>query len=178
MHLAALIARRGTRLLQNKSEDELQTDPYDEAIGKAVQARFPSEQGTHDVDEAEKQQDYRCANLDGFSLHANVAIAARDKEARLRIVRYGARQSFSQKQLSLLSDGRVRYDLKRPWGRGGATDLTLTPTEFLHRLAALIPPPYLHLTRYSGIFGALRNHTDAALLYIYVRVSADFITDG
>jgi hypothetical protein len=67
---------------------------------------------------------------------------------------YGARQAFSQKQLSELPDGRLRYALKRPWGPQGARELVLDPTELLHRLALLLPKPYLNLTRYSGIVKA------------------------
>jgi len=67
-------------------------------------------------------------------------------------VRYGARQAFSQKQLRELPDGRLAYTLKRPWGPHGARELVLQPTELLHRLAALIPKPYLNLTRFHGIF--------------------------
>jgi hypothetical protein len=98
--------------------------------------------------------------MDGFSLHANVSVAADDREALQRLVRYGARQSFSQEHLTLLADGRVRYELKRPFGKGGARAIVLEPTELLHRLAALIPRPYLHLTRYHGVFGpnAARRH--------------------
>jgi len=49
--------------------------------------------------------------MDGYSLHANVSLAADDREALLRLVRYGARQSFSQQQLSVKGDGRIRYAL-------------------------------------------------------------------
>jgi hypothetical protein len=56
-------------------------------------------------------------------------------------------------RLSLTDDGLVRYKLKRPWPRpGGITCLTLQPTDFLRRLACLIPPPRTHLIRYHGVF--------------------------
>ena len=41
--------------------------------------------------------------------------------------------------------------LERPL-RDGRTELAFTPVEFLRRLAALIPPPRSHLTRYHGVF--------------------------
>ena len=41
---------------------------------------------------------------DGFSLHADVDIVSSDREGLLRLARYGARQSFSQQQLSELSE--------------------------------------------------------------------------
>jgi hypothetical protein len=65
---------------------------------------------------------------------------------------YGARQAFSVQNLSLLPDGRVQYRLNKPWGPRGITHLTMQPVEFLHRLATLIPKPYLNLTRYHGVF--------------------------
>lgn len=43
------------------------------------------------------------------------------------------------------------------WGPQGARELILDPTELLHRLALLLPKPYLNLTRYSGIFAPNAN---------------------
>jgi len=51
----------------------------------------------------------------------------------------------------------VRYRLKAP-SRDGTTDNVLEPLGFIARLAALVPPPRVHLTRYHGVFAA-----DAAL---------------
>jgi hypothetical protein len=39
-------------------------------------------------------------------------------------------------------------------GPHGITHLVLPPVEFLERYAALIPPPYFHMTRYYGIFSS------------------------
>jgi hypothetical protein len=36
----------------------------------------------------------------------------------------------------------------------GTTDIVLEPLDFIARLAALIPPPRVHLTRYHGVFAA------------------------
>jgi Putative transposase len=36
--------------------------------------------------------------------------------------------------------------------RDGTTHVLLEPLEFLARLAALVPPPRMHLTRYHGVF--------------------------
>jgi hypothetical protein len=92
----------------------------------------------------------RCASAAGFSLHANVYLRANDRQALLRLIRYGARQSFSQDRLSQCPNGTVCYQLHRRWGQ--LRTITLQPVAFLHRLAALIPAPYLHLTRYHGCF--------------------------
>ncbi len=103
-----------------------------------------SDQSTTDI------EPYRCSNGGGFSLHANVYLRPRDRKGLLRLIRYGARQAFSQDRLSQLPDGRIRYQLSRPWGQRQA--IVLEPTELLHRLAALIPERYLNLTRYHGCF--------------------------
>ncbi len=42
--------------------------------------------------------------------------------------------------------GLVRYRLKTAY-RDGTTDIVLEPLDFLARLAALVPPPWMHLTR-------------------------------
>jgi hypothetical protein len=36
--------------------------------------------------------------------------------------------------------------------RDGTTHIVLDPLDFLVRLAALVPPPRVHLTRYHGVF--------------------------
>jgi len=95
----------------------------------------------------------RCAMVQGYSVHANVAIKAHDRAGLEKLCRYGLRSPIAQSRLSLTEDGLVRYQLKRPWPRpGGITCLTLQPTDFLRRLACLIPPPRTHLIRYHGVF--------------------------
>ena len=45
------------------------------------------------------------------------------------------------------------YHLRRPWPNAqGASWLVLQPTDFLRRLAALVPAPYANLVRYHGVF--------------------------
>jgi hypothetical protein len=67
------------------------------------------------------------------------------------LLRYILRPPFAQKRLSLTPDGRVVYQLRRPW-LGGATELILDPLDFLRRLTALLPRPYAHAVRYHGCF--------------------------
>jgi hypothetical protein len=94
-----------------------------------------------------------CASVEGFSLHAAQSVAAEDREALERLLRYGLRAPFSQERLSLHPDGKVIYRLRRPWPRaGGATHLLLEPLDFLRRLAALVSFPYSHQVRYHGVF--------------------------
>ena len=156
------LAGRITALVEGQGRDEVPLDDsLDVALSQALEVPLPRQTASPDeTDESSEPPPYRCAQIDGFSLHANVALAAKDREGLLRLVRYGARQSFSQEHLSLLEDGRIRYALKRPFGRGRARAIVLEPTVLLHRLAALVPRPYLHLTRYHGIFApnAERRH--------------------
>ena len=143
------LARRVTALVEAQGQDDAPLDDsLDVALCQALAAPLPRQTALQDESvEPSEPPPHRCAQIDGFSLHANVALAADDREGLLRLVRYGARQSFSQEHLSVLEDGRVRYELKRPFGKGGARAIVLDPTALLHRLAALVPRPYLHLTR-------------------------------
>jgi hypothetical protein len=43
--------------------------------------------------------------------------------------------------------------LKTPY-RDGTTHIVLEPLDFIARLAALVPPPRMHLTRFHGVFAA------------------------
>jgi hypothetical protein len=145
------VARRVSAHIEGKGQEEAAPEgSLDLALGQALEAPLPRQ--TALGGETDEPPPHRCAQMDGYSLHANVAIAADDREALLRVVRYGARQSFSQEHLSLLEDGRIRYELKRPFGPGGARAIVLDQAELLHRLAALVPRPYLHLTRFHGLF--------------------------
>jgi hypothetical protein len=45
----------------------------------------------------------------------------------------------------------VRYTLKSPW-RDGTTRVIFEPEDFIARLAALVPNPRAHLTRYHAVF--------------------------
>ena len=55
----------------------------------------------------------------------------------------------------LRAAGDETYHLRRPWpNAAGATCLVLGPSEFLRRLAALVPAPYTNLVRYHGVFAS------------------------
>jgi hypothetical protein len=47
----------------------------------------------------------------------------------------------------------VRYTLKNPY-RDGTTHIVLEPLDLMARLAALVPRPRMHLTRFHGVFAA------------------------
>jgi hypothetical protein len=86
----------------------------------------------------------------GFDVHAGVVVSASDREGRERLLRYCARPPLSLSRLSLLSDGRVAYALRTPWGKH--THRVMDPLAFMARLVALIPPPYHPLIRFHGLF--------------------------
>jgi hypothetical protein len=93
------------------------------------------------------------AQYGGFSLHAGIGVEADQREKLERLARYVSRPPVSVERLSLTAQGQVRYRLKTPY-RDGTTDIVLEPLDFIARLAALVPPPRVHLTRYHGVFAA------------------------
>ena len=52
--------------------------------------------------------------------------------------------------------GKVRYELKTPY-RDGTTHIFFDPIDFIGKLAALISPPRLNLTRFFGVFAPNSN---------------------
>jgi Putative transposase len=52
----------------------------------------------------------------------------------------------AEDRLALTATGQVRYTLKTPY-RDGTTHIVLEPLDLMARLAALVPPPRMHLTR-------------------------------
>jgi putative transposase len=86
------------------------------------------------------------AQYAGFSLHAGLGVEADQREKLERLARYVSRPPVSVERLSLTAQGQVRYRLKTP-DRDGTTDIVLEPLDFIVRLAALVPPPRVHLTR-------------------------------
>jgi len=94
----------------------------------------------------------RCAAVAGFSLHANVSIAAPDRLRLERLFRYAARPPLSMDRLEALPDGKLRYWFKTPW-RDGTTHAIFEPLQFLEKLCALVPTPRAHTVRYHGILG-------------------------
>ncbi len=93
----------------------------------------------------------RCANVLGFSLHANVCIPAKARRQLENLCRYVARPAVATERLSVLPDGRVLYRLRHKW-RNGATQIVFEPLDLIGKLAALVPPPRFNLVRYQGIF--------------------------
>jgi hypothetical protein len=94
-----------------------------------------------------------CAEVDGFSLHANVRIAARDRPRLERLCRYLVRPPISDARLALAESGHIALELKTPY-RDGTTHFVFDPMTFLARLAALVPPPHAHLVVYHGVLAS------------------------
>jgi hypothetical protein len=96
------------------------------------------------------QPSRRSAHLDGFSLHAGVRVHEHDRQGLERLCRYAGRPPLALHRLSMGTDGRLVYRMKRP--RGASLFLVLTPQELIARLATLVPPPRAHALRYHGVF--------------------------
>ncbi len=105
-----------------------------------------------DGDSMDAFQSPRCAMVSGFSVHANICIEARDRMRLERLIRYAARPAVATERLSALPDGRLLYNLKRPW-RDGTSAVIFEQQDFISKLAVLTPAPRAHLTRYHGILG-------------------------
>ncbi len=88
--------------------------------------------------------------MDGFSLHVAVQVEGHDTERLEHLCRYIARPPLAAERLTLTRRGRVRYEFRRPW-RDGITHVEFEPLVFLERLAALVPPPRMHLQTYHGV---------------------------
>ena len=102
--------------------------------------------------------DHPCiAQLSGFSLHASTCRRTRDRDALERLCRYIARPAVSNERLSVNDRGQIVYRLKHPFG-DGTTHVVLDPVDFIARLAALVPRPRAHLTRYHGVFAPNCKH--------------------
>jgi len=91
-----------------------------------------------------------CADNNGFSLHAAVRCAADERQALEQLCRYITRPALANERVQTNAAGQVVLELKTPW-RDGTTHLVMSPLEFMQRLAALVPRPKLHLTRFHGV---------------------------
>jgi hypothetical protein len=70
----------------------------------------------------------RCAFLEGFSLHGNIHLHAKDREGLERLYRYGARGALALERFEEAEDGRIAYRMKRPMP-DGTTHLLFTGME-------------------------------------------------
>jgi len=61
-----------------------------------------------------------------------------------------ARPAVAEKRLTLQANGDVIYKLKTKYA-DGTTHLRFSGVEFIEKLAALVPPPRIHLIRFFGV---------------------------
>ena len=91
----------------------------------------------------------------GYDSGVSAKSHQRDKVERL--CRYIARPAVSTHRLERLPDGSISYELKTPY-RNGTTHVIFEPLDFIARLAALVPKPRFHLTRFHGVFAPNSKH--------------------
>lgn len=91
------------------------------------------------------------ARAGGFSLHAGLGIQPGQRAKLERLCRYVSRLPVAVDRLAVASSGQVRYQLKTAY-RDGTTHIVLEPLDLIARLAALVPRPRMHLTRFHGVF--------------------------
>jgi hypothetical protein len=97
------------------------------------------------------------AKNSGFSLHAGVHIAGSEREKLEKLCRYIARPAIALERLSLNANGQVVYSLKKPYD-DGTTHIVMTPLELMEKIAAIIPRPRVHLTRFHGVLAPHYKH--------------------
>ena len=164
------LTKIATRYLA-KRQDEY-TDPDDEqatllnalsvALRPPVRPQRALPLGGAEQSEHQSLAEELCTAAGGFSLHLARTVEPHDREGLEGLCRYGLRAPFSQRRLSVLPNGKVRYELARPWPTpSGVTELIMEPLQFLKRLAVLLPAPYQNLTRYHGLCRA--KHSEIGL---------------
>ena len=75
--------------------------------------------------------------------------------------RYVNRPPLAYGRLQRLDAERLSFALKTPWDNG-TTHVVFSPHELIEKLAALVPPPRVHLIRYHGVLAP--NAADRALI--------------
>src|ERR1017187_5270779 len=95
-----------------------------------------------------------CAQVAGFSLHATVYCKPWERAKLEMLCRYITRPAVAEERLELQPSGDILLRLKTPY-TDGTSHLLFSGVEFVEKLAALIPPARIHLTRF---FGCLAPH--------------------
>jgi hypothetical protein len=85
-----------------------------------------------------------CAKLHGFTLRAAVRWGADQRQQLEQLCRYITRPAIANERLKRNRAGNVVLQLKSAF-KDGTTHIVMAPLEFMQRLAALVPPPRLHL---------------------------------
>ncbi len=106
--------------------------------------------GEHSCAHRSRTLPAHCVNAHGFSLHAGGHCEACDRQGLEQLCRTITRSAIANQRLSINGQGQVVLKLKTAW-HNGTTHLVLEAMEFMQRLAALVPRPRLHLTRFHGV---------------------------
>jgi hypothetical protein len=161
LEVARRTAERVTELLERRSGDAslLEKEPVlaplsvAAAQGTLLFGEHAGQKAPRIVDPSAARPSESAADAGGFNVHAGVAVDGRDRVRLERVCRYLARPPIAQERLTRLSDGRVKYTMKKAW-RDGTRAVVLEPLELVARLCAMVPPPGFHMTRFHGVFAA------------------------
>jgi hypothetical protein len=169
-------ARRITRLLESRAEgddDALARDEPLLATLASASLRTRVATGPHagerwrrlgdrvepEDSDADPEASRRAPQHGGMSLHADVAVPARDRRRLERLCHYVGRPPLASDRLEERPDGRLALRLKTRW-RDGTTHILMEPQELLERLVPLIPPPRAHQVRYHGVLAPCASARD------------------
>ncbi|HIF23323.1 MAG TPA: hypothetical protein EYQ27_15815 [Gemmatimonadetes bacterium] len=163
-------ARRIQRLLEARAEDDADALARDEPLmallaAASLRTRIATgahrgepwrrlgdrvEPGEDERPDADPEASARVPQHGGMSLHADVAVPARDRRRLERLCHYVARPPLANDRLEERPDGTLALRLKTRW-RDGTTHILMERSELIERLVPLIPPPRAHQVRYHGI---------------------------
>ena len=152
--LGHLVEEQGVTYMAENDADSAMTPlqsaacTYRIALGPRAGQKVLTLQTVPSSDAQDTQQ--RCANEQGFSLHADVRCAMNQRNKLEQLCRYITRPAIANDRLKLNSAGDVVLQLKSPY-KDGTTHIVMSPLEFMQRLAALVPRPRLNLIRFHGV---------------------------
>ena len=118
-------------------------------MGRSIPRLVDPVTRSSDRDRLEPPRGALVASSDGYSLHAATCIEAGRRADLEHLLRYMARPPLCQGRLMLREDGKVIWNLRKPW-RDGTRSFVFAPLVFLERLVALIPHPREHQLTYHG----------------------------
>ena len=96
-------------------------------------------------------------------MDASVWIGSDDWVGLERLLRYCARPPFAMERLHPKGKDKLLYHCPKPQPVGKQGDLVLTPLELIDKLAALVPPPRMHLTSVGFFTPHLPQHNPPKL---------------
>lgn len=151
-----LLVRRGLAGNEGNSRDEDEDDAANAFLEASMAGRAALGTRAGAIprwmrERAVRKLPPRCAAAEFYNLHAGVGIAAGDKSGLERLCRYVLRPPLARSRLTWTEHGNLRLRFKRPWD-DGTDGLLMTPSQFLARLVAIIPPPRRNLIHYHGVF--------------------------